>query len=327
MEIVVVIPNWNGSDMIAQCLRSVLAQTQKTDIVVVDNGSVDASIAIIEKDFPSVHLIKLPINTGFSGGVNRGIEYALKHRYDAIALLNNDATADKHWLKYLVDELQTDDSIGIVTSKIMKADKVHLDSTGDFYNTWGTATPRGRDTKDTGKYDTREEVFGGSGGASLYRAELFRDIGIFDEDFFAYYEDVDISFRARLVGWKVIYEPGALVYHEVGATSGKIHGFATYHGLKNIFFLSYKNLPLVLLVWQFPKRLVYYTALHAYTWLRGKPGASISAIFKILILLPKKTVERWKIQKDRKISISELNKLTYHSLPASTKRKLGIDVE
>lgn len=322
-KIFVVIPNWNGADMIADCLTSLQEQTTPTHIVVVDNGSVDESIEIIEKQFPKVHLIKLPQNTGFTGGVNTGIIYALEQNADAIALLNNDAVADKDWLKQLVTTLEQEDAFGIVTSKIVRSDKKRLDSAGDYYSVWGTAFPRGRDELDEGQFETPEEVFAGSGGASLYRASMLREVGLFDQDFFAYYEDIDISFRARLVGWKVFYQPKAVVYHEVGATSSRIHDFGAYHGLKNIFFLSYKNLPLSLLISQFPKRALYYTALHARVWSLGKATASLKAFFMVLWLLPKKTVERWKIQRNRKVQTSELRKLMHNELPPSTKRKLG----
>lgn len=323
MKVAVVIPNWNGADIIAECLRSLQAQSQAAQTIIVDNGSVDNSVQLIEQNFPDVHLIQLPKNTGFAGGVNAGIRYALETGFEAIALLNSDALVDKNWLEKLVDTMEKGPGAGIVTSKILRSDKKHIDSTGDFYSAWGTAFPRGRDELDQGQYDNQEEVFAASGGASLYRAELFREIGLFDEDFFAYYEDVDISFRARLVGWNIMYEPAAVVYHEVGATSSKIHGFAVYHSLKNIFFLSYKNLPFSLLIRQFPKRAAYYSALHARAWLKGHIFDSLKAMAMILWLLPKMTVERWRIQKGRKLSSRQVNQLIYHSLPPSTKRKLG----
>jgi GT2 family glycosyltransferase len=322
-KIFVVIPNWNGADLIADCLESLKNQTLSAKVIVVDNGSADDSIEIIEKRFPEVELVKLPKNTGFSGGVNTGISHALEQYADAVALLNNDAVADKDWLSQLVQTMKHSDELGIVTSKIVRSDKKTLDSTGDFYSAWGTAFPRGRDEPDTGQFEEPEEVFSASGGASLYKSSMLRQIGLFDQDFFAYYEDVDISFRARLAGWNVFYQPKAVVYHKVGATSSKIHDFGTYHGLKNIFFLSYRNLPLSLLLWQFPKRALYYTALHARAWTLGKPLASLKALGKILILLPKKTVERHRIQKHRKLSAKQLNKIIYHPLPPSTKRKLG----
>ncbi len=321
MKVAVVVPNWNGADLVATCLRSLQAQTYSADIIVVDNGSVDDSLGILERGFPAAHLIKLPKNTGFAGGVNAGIRYALGHDYDAVALLNNDAVAEKDWLERLVAVIDKPRA-GIVTSKIVRSDHTRLDSTGDYYSAWGTAFPRGRDETDSGQYDHPGEVFAASGGASLYRTELFRQIGLFDRDFFAYYEDVDLSFRARLAGWRVMYQPGAVVYHEVGATSGKVHGFAAYHSLKNIFFLSYKNLPLRLLITQFPKRAVYYTALHARVWQQGKITSSLRALMMIVWLLPRKTLERWRIQKHRQISTPELNRLIVRGLPPSAKHKL-----
>lgn len=322
-KIFVVIPNWNGADLVAQALKSVQDQSIPAKCVVVDNGSVDDSIKLIEDQFPDVKLITLSKNTGFSGGVNAGIKYALGQDADAIALFNNDAVADRDWLKQLVGTMDQDDHIGIVACKIMRSDKKRLDSTGDFYSAWGTSFPRGRDQIDTGQYETKEEVFFASGGASLYRAEVFKKIGLFDQDFFAYYEDCDLSFRARLAGWKIFYQPKAVVYHEVGATSSKIHNFGMYHGLKNIFFLSYKNLPFKLLVTQFPKRAIYYCALHARAWAKGNIGSSLRALVVVVLLLPKKTVQRWHIQKFRVLSAAQVNAMIYHDLPPSTKRKLG----
>ncbi len=324
MKAIVVIPNWNGADMLALCLESLRHQSKKSDVLVVDNGSIDNSIELLESQFPEVILIKLPKNTGFAGGVNTGIKYALEKDYNAVALLNNDAIADKKWLSRLIDTLESDNKVGIVTSKILREDKKLLDSTGDFYNAWGTATPRGRDSIDTGQFDKDTDVFGASGGASLYRTELFKDIGLFDEDFFAYYEDIDISFRARLAGWEILYEPSSIVYHKVGATSGTVRGFTTYHSLKNLFFLSYKNLPLSLLIRQFPKRFVYYVALHAYAWLHGKPGSSLRALLQVILLLPRKTAERWRIQRNKKIDTEQLNTYIVQSLPETTKRKLRL---
>lgn len=323
MKITIVIPNWNGADLLANCLRSAQAQTIPTEIVVVDNGSVDNSVELIESQFPHVTLLKNPVNLGFAGGVNTGIEYALEHGTEAIALLNNDAIPDVYWLDHLAGTLEHNDHAGIVTSKIMRSDKKHLDSTGDFYSAWGTAFPRGRDELDIGKYDKTEAVFAASGGASLYRAKMLREVGLFDEDFFAYYEDVDLSFRARLQGWEILYQPKAVVYHEVGATSSKVHDFGTYHGLKNIFFLSYKNLPMGLFIKQLPKRTLYLSALHAYAWRRGKGLSSLRASAQIIRLLPKMTRARHNIQKSRKLSPADVNNLIYHDLPPSTKRKLS----
>lgn len=242
-SIFVIIPNWNGADMIGQCLRSLKHQSLKHQVIVVDNGSSDGSVKIIRREFPEVSLLEFPDNAGFAGGVNRGIKPALDQGAEYIALFNNDAAADKYWLKNLVAGAQAHPEAGIITGKLLRIDKTHIDSTGDFYTIWGLPFPRGRNQKDTGQYDESEEVFGASGGASLYRAELFQEIGLFDEDFFAYYEDVDISFRAQMAGWKVRYTPRAEAYHGVGGTSSKMGDFARYHSAKNFLLLYARNMP------------------------------------------------------------------------------------
>lgn len=162
-KIFVVVPNWNGADLLADCLKSLKAQALKATLVVVDNGSTDKSVSIIKDHFPHVHLIRLTENTGFAGGVNAGIRYAIEQKADAIALFNNDAVAHKNWLKELVKTMESERTAGIVTGKLLRDDRKHFDSTGDFYSVWGMPFPRGRNQKDTGQYDRVETVFGASG--------------------------------------------------------------------------------------------------------------------------------------------------------------------
>ncbi len=127
--------------------------------------------------------------------------------FDYIGLFNNDAVADKDWLKNLTQVLDENSDTGIVTCKLVDANNQHLDSTGDIYTVWGLPFPRGRGEPVSTKYDDKTDIFAASGGASLYRTKMLEEIGLFDEDFFAYYEDVDLSFRAQLAGWKVKYAP------------------------------------------------------------------------------------------------------------------------
>src|SRR5690606_37865555 len=147
-KIFIVIPNWNGADLISDALKSLEKQSFQADIIVVDNGSKDESVNIITADFPGVTLIRLPDNTGFAGGVNAGIKYALEKGADAVALFNNDAVADPDWLKNLFETMNTDEKIGIVSCKQLRSDKTHIDSTGDFYSVWGMPFPRGRNQVD-----------------------------------------------------------------------------------------------------------------------------------------------------------------------------------
>lgn len=285
-------------------------------LVVVDNGSIDNSVELIEKNFPGTTILKNKTNLGFAGGVNTGIRYALENDFDAIALINNDAIAKKNWLKHLVDSLNGSPEIGITTCKLMSIDKSHLDSTGDIYTTWGIPFPRGRGEAVGYQYDKDQLVFGASGGASLYRSETLRQIGLFDEDFFAYYEDVDISFRAQLAGWKVRYEPKAEVYHATSTTGAKIPGFFTYQTIKNYPFIFWKNVPLGLFPMMLPRFALAYgifVTKGLITPSRAIP--TIKGLFVTTVLLPKKLVQRHSIQKNRTVSDEYVKSILTWDLP------------
>jgi GT2 family glycosyltransferase len=221
-KIAVVIPNWNGKDKIAKCLDSLSAQSMVSQIIVVENGSTDGSLEFINTHYPGVDLVVNKKNLGFAGGVNSGIRYAIDDNCDFVALFNNDAIADKDWLRYLVEATEKDGKVGVVTCKFMDIDGKHLDSTGDQYTNWGLPYPRGRGEPVNDSYDDQIDIFAASGGASLYKVKMFKDIGLFDEDFFAYYEDVDLSFRAQLAGWKIRYCPKAIAYHQIGPPAVKL---------------------------------------------------------------------------------------------------------
>jgi GT2 family glycosyltransferase len=314
-KVFVVIPNWNGADLIAEALQSLQAQTYPAQIIVVDNGSVDNSVEIIGKRFPEVQLIKLSENTGFAGGVNQGIKYALEHDAEAIALFNNDAVAASDWLEQLVKTMEATPGAGIVTGKLVRNNKIHLDSTGDYYSVWGMPFPRGRNQKDEGQYNQTEEVFGASGGASLYRAELFEQIGTFDERFFAYYEDVDISFRAQLAGWRVLYQPKAVAYHHVSATSSKLGSFTRYHATKNFYLLYTKNMP-GRLFWKYlPKFLVQSIRLGASSLLKGGIIPYLRGFVRSVLYLPSTLGKRQRIQSQRKVTSDYIDGLLYKHRP------------
>lgn len=314
-KIFVVVPNWNGADMLADCLKSLKAQTLKATLVVVDNGSTDKSVSIIKDHFPHVHLIRLTENTGFAGGVNAGIRYAIEQKADAIALFNNDAVAHKNWLKELVKTMESERTAGIVTGKLLRDDRKHFDSTGDFYSVWGMPFPRGRNQKDTGQYDRVETVFGASGGASLYRVDMLNQIGLFDEKFFAYYEDVDISFRAQLNGWNVFYNPKAVVYHAVSATSSKHKSFGRYHGTKNFYMLYAKNMP-GHLYWKYlPLFALQAGRLFVSSLLKGGGWTYLQGVTRALLNTPHLIRERRRIQSQRQVSIAYIDSLLVKQRP------------
>jgi GT2 family glycosyltransferase len=321
---VVIIPNWNGSDTLVSCLDSLVSQTLDHHVIVVDNGSIDVSVQLIEKRYPNVELIKHTENKGFAGGVNPGFKRAIELKAKYAAAFNNDAEADEQWLANLVKYLDQNDEIGIATSKILDADGSHIDSTGDYYTNWGLPYPRGRGEENLDKYDTSTNIFAASGGASLYRVSMLEQIGLFDEDFFAYYEDVDLSFRAQLAGWKVALVPKAIVYHQISATSNKIKGFATFQTMKNQPLLLQKNMPrkyMFRVGWRFTLAHILFFARACS---RGQIGPAIKGDFKGTVLLFTGFKKRSKIQKSKKVSDEYIWNMLVHDLPPNAKslRKL-----
>lgn len=316
----VVIPNWNGAKTITDCLNSLKSQVKEKDLIIVDNASHDGSVKLIEERFPQVTLLKNRHNLGFTGGVNTGIRYAIEQGAKYVALFNNDAVADKAWLKTLISFMEHNSRTGIATSKIVDESGSQLDSTGEAYTIWGLPYPRGRGETDVGKYDNNTWVFGASGAASIYRAKTLQEIGLFDQDFFAYYEDVDISFRAQLAGWKVAYVPGAVAYHKIGTSSAKVKDFTTYQTLKNLPMLMWKNVPWSLMPKVWPRLVLAYSFIAGRALLRGQFWAFFKGVTVGTLLLPKKLVERYKIQKNRKVSTAYIDSIITHDLPPSAQR-------
>ena len=321
-SVAVVIPNWNGADTLAVCLDSLIKQCLKSTIIVVDNGSSDNSLEILDQY--EVLVVKNSQNLGFAGGVNSGIRKAISLRCKYVALLNNDATAHPNWLRDLVMCLDANPSSGIATGKMMNSKGTSLDSTGELYSYWGLPYPRGRGELELSRYDQEKEIFGASGGASLYRVSMLEEIGLFDEDFFAYYEDVDISFRAQLAGWKVTYEPKAVVYHEIGATSGKIKGFATYQTMKNQPLLLVKNVPQKYFWKVFWRFALAHTLFFLRATIRGQGWAALKGDWQGTKLLKKASKQRKIIQKNKKVSDEYIWEMMVHDLPPNAKslRKL-----
>ena len=313
----IVIPNWNGLEVIEACLDSLLEQSHASHIIVVDNGSTDGSRELIEKKYPQVEVIALPKNRGFAGGVNAGIKRSMELGAKYTALFNDDAIADKDWLKHMVVHAEKNNETGIVTCKFLNEAGTQLDSTGDFYTTWGLPFPRGRGEKDINKYDEQTEIFGATGGASLYRNKMLEKIGLFDEDFFAYYEDVDISFRAQLAGWKVVYEPSAEARHKIGHTSGKIKGFTTYQTMKNLPWLFWKNVPRGLMLKVLFRLKLAYFMFWIRAASRGHFWPATKGFFAMLRKWPKKMGERKQIQNNRRVSVEYINSVVTHDLPAN----------
>jgi GT2 family glycosyltransferase len=292
-----------------------MAQSVDPHIIVVDNGSVDDSAIIIKRHYPTIELIRHTKNEGYAGGINPGFRRAIEMRYDYVAPFNNDAIADKGWLKYLVGRLEQDEQVGVAACKLLSADKQRLDSTGESYTPWGLPFPRGRGESDLNKYDELTEIFAGSGGASLFRVAMLEQIGLMDEDFFAYYEDVDLSFRAQLAGWKVAYVPESVVYHEISTTGSRIKGFFTEQTMKNLPMLLTKNVPTRYLPKVLPRFTLVYLTFFASAAQRGQLWYAIKGSLRALTFWPKKLKERHHIQKNRTVHDSYIWSMLEHDLP------------
>ncbi len=320
LKIFVIIPNLNGRGVIDNAIVSLQAQTQPCEIVVVENNSTDDSLTYLQQNFPDVTISPQKKNLGFAGGVNVGIRYAMEQGAEHVALLNNDATVDREWLKTLVEAAEVEPDTGIVTGKILNKAGSQIDSTGEHYSNWGLPYPRGRGEAVSGAYDKDTFVFGASGGASLYRVKMLNQVGLFDEDFFAYYEDVDLSFRAQLAGWKVRYVPEALAYHQIGATSNKIKGFTTYQTLKNLPMLLIKNVPrkyLFKVGWRYT---LAHVAFFVSALSRGQVLTALKGDLAGTYMLIKSLEKRRFIQKHTKVSDDYIWHVMTHDLPPNAHR-------
>ena len=245
-EITIVIPNYNGKKYLPECLAALKAQTEGTPefrVIVVDNGSADGSVALLQEEYPETECIVLQENTGFCHAVNVGIR-AAKSPY--VILLNNDTKVESAFVKSLYEAILQNEKIFSVSSRMLMWDKPELiDDAGDRYCALGWAYSRGKG-KHNSRYDVRREVFAACAGAAIYRRSVFEEIGFFDELHFAYLEDIDIGYRARIYGYRNYYEPAAMVLHYGSASTGsRYNEWKTKHASANSIYLVAKNMPLL----------------------------------------------------------------------------------
>lgn len=320
-KIAVVVVNYKGIEDTKDSIASLLRQSYpRLKVIVVENGSNDGSAGEISKleEQHSESLVALynETNDGFTGGANTGIKWAMDNNYSYIALLNNDAVADKEWLQELMSKMRESSSYGMVTGLLLHEDGKTIDSTGEQYSQWGLAFPRNRnDSVDSAPRNT-EEVFGATGGATLYRTKMLREIGYFDNVFFAYYEDIDLSFRARLAGWKIYYTPKAIAYHKQGATTKRMPGgFAVIQTFKNLPIVFLKNVPRQLFFSVGIRFWLAYALMLGNAIKNGNGKAGMIGWWKSILLIPHALRERARIQKHKKVSSNYIESLLWKDLP------------
>lgn len=241
-EISVIIPNFNGANFLSNCLSSLQKQTFKNfDVIVVDNGSTDNSVNLTKNSYPWVRLIELSENTGFAKACNTGINASqAKH----VAILNNDTEVMPDWLEELYRAIEENKGAGMAASKILlNLESREIDSVGMLIYPDGIGRQKGRGEIDRKQFDNDKETLFAHGCAAMYRMEMLKEIGLFDEDFFAYAEDTDIGLRGRFAGWKAVTAPKAVVYHKYSATAGKYTSLKAMLIERNRIMAAVKNFP------------------------------------------------------------------------------------
>lgn len=316
MKISVVVLNYKGWRDTKRCLESLFGQSHNNfEIFLIDNGSGDDSVKELSKiKADNLHFHLEEKNTGFTGGVNIGIKWSIENDFDAVALLNNDAVVDRDWLNNLEKILIEKSEVGAVTSLMLDKTGKFIDDAGDEFSTWGIPALRNEGEPKENAPDSGL-VFGATGGATLYRTEVFKKIGFFDEDFFAYNEDVDIDWRMQLAGYKIWYEKSAVVFHKHSATSSKIPGFTINQVFKNLPQVFWKNVPFPMIIWMLPKFMLIYTAFIVYQIPKGGLKFALKGFFQSLVLLPKSIAKRRKIQNSKVVSNKYISSIILHKLP------------
>ena len=263
----IIIPNYNGKKYLKECLDSLYSMNQlEFEVIIIDNASQDDDFKWIDQ-YNNLHFKQLDKNYGFSRAVNEGI-YLAKGEY--VLLLNNDTVIEKDFVQELVKTIKKDKQIFAVSSKMIAYHKRELiDDAGDEYNLLGWTKKRG-DGKSVEGFTTEKRVFSACAGAALYRKSIFNEIGYFDENFFAYMEDVDIGYRANIYGYKNVYCPDAKVYHIGSATSGsRYNAFKVKLAARNNLYVAYKNMPLAQLIFNLPFLLTGYLIKYLFFTRKG----------------------------------------------------------
>lgn len=304
-EITVVIVNWNGGDMLEQCMTSLMRQSRcPSRILVIDNDSADGSADRV-RHFEGVEVRSAGANLGFARANNLAIREC---DTDFVALLNPDAFPDTDWLASLLRAARAYPDVAAFGSRQM----VHgtentLDGIGDVYHFSGLIWRDGHGRSRSEADDVNGEIFSPCAGAALYRRDALVDVGGFDEDYFCYVEDVDLGFRLRLAGYKSMYVADSVVHHVGSACSGGQHSdFAVYHGHRNLVWAFVKNMPGALFWILLPAHLLLNVVTLMHFALRGQGAVMLRAKRDALRGIPSAWRKRRGIQARRRASVLDI---------------------
>lgn len=306
---VVVVINFNGKKILDRCLESLQRQVfSNFKAVVVDNFSCDGSVDGIEERFPDVEVVRLEDNVGFAAANNYAIKQAEGFRW--VALLNPDAIAEPDWLSNLHIAAEQNLQYNFFGSHLKKQGSLgQLDGTGDVYHLCGLAWRRDHGIPEKPISRPVEEIFSPCAAAAMYRRDIVLDVDGFDERFFCYFEDIDLSFRLRLLGHRCLYVPSAKVEHFGSAIAGRRSDFAVYHGHRNMVWAYVKNMPSRLFWLGLPQHILANLAALIWFSLTGQAGPIFKAKWDALLGLKKTIEQRKSIQKNTRVSSKNLKKI------------------
>lgn len=261
----IIIPNYNAICYIENCLKSL--EGEPAEVIVVDNGSSDGSRELVQERFAWVRVIALDKNYGFCGAVNRGIS-ASKTTY--VILLNDDTVVESGFVRALETALDRDRKAFSGAAQMVNMNRPELiDDAGDYYCALGWAFAAGKDKPREG-YSSPREIFSACGGACIYRRAILERIGMLDENHFAYLEDVDLGYRAKIYGYRNLYVPEAVVRHAGSASSGsRYNAFKAELTAKNNVYLVYKNMPPGQILLNLPFLLTGFLLKHLFYIKKG----------------------------------------------------------
>ncbi len=265
----IIIVNWNGQKYLKNCLEAVYNQTcSNFDVILVDNGSEDNSVEFVKSNFPETKIINLKTNTGYARGNNYGIKESLKNKnIEYIVLLNNDTIVNNNWLEELIKTAKKDKKIGMVSSKALFSDgqvqTIGLSLEKNIHGSKEGGISIGYN-EDSDKFNKEIEIFAPSGVSALYKREAIEKIGLFDEDYFCYAEDLDFGIRTRLAGYKCIYNSKSQLIHLHSKTAGFGSSFKAFYTKRNAYFIAIK----------------YFSLYYLITFLFGDLYLSLGQVFK-----------------------------------------------
>ena len=310
-----VIVCWNSAKHLPRCLECLAEQTvHDFEVVIIDNGSTDGATVGLENTYPTLNIRveRLGSNRGFAAANNLGARLA---HGKWLILLNTDAFPEPTWLAELIKAAETNPHIGSFSSRQLDAANPNvLDGTGDAYHVSGLAWRLGLGYPADQYGLESSEIFSPCAAAAMYLRRAFLDVGGFDEDFFSYFEDVDLGFRLQLQGYRCLYVPQAVVQHVGSATFGQRSDFAFYHSHRNMVWTFVKNMPARLLWLHLAEHFMANTIYLLYYTLRGRGKVLLRAKWNAIRGVPIAIKKRRMIQTNRRVSDYELEKRMQHGL-------------